>query len=160
APLRQRRHMIGADEIEELRAGKTPGVIADGFHRIGNSATPDFLFVELTRRLARERESQQTQAFGCGRGAVVRFERRLRGGNEEQPRQLQFLARRLSDEQMSEMNRVERSAEKTEAIHGKETSNIEEELQSRLLRCSMFDVRCSMFLISSISRLQFHDIMR
>ena len=68
------------------------------------------LLIDFTPVLAREGEPQQTQSVRAGSRFAVGLERRLRCGNEKQPLQPQFLARRLRDQQMPEMHRVKGTA--------------------------------------------------
>jgi len=84
APLGQLRHVVCAHEIKQLRAGKTSDVIAKGIDRVGNTAALDFQVVDFAIGLAGQRQSQQTQSLFRRREWQARFERRLRGGNEEQ----------------------------------------------------------------------------
>ena len=84
APLGQLRNVVRADEIKQRRAGKTPDIIANGIDRVGHTAALDFLLVDFKMRLAGQRQSHQTQSLFCRRERQARFERRLRGGNEEQ----------------------------------------------------------------------------
>jgi len=80
APPGQQRHVIGADEIKQLRARKAADAVADGVNRVGNAAAFDFLFVDRAAGPARQRQPQQAQSlFRRGR-RQVRFEGRLRGG--------------------------------------------------------------------------------
>jgi len=103
--------VVRADEIKQRRAGKSPGVIANGIDRKRYTASFDFLVVDFTIGLASQSEPQQAQSLFRRRERQARLERRLRGGNEEQPLQLQFLARRLRHEQMAAMDRIERASQ-------------------------------------------------
>jgi hypothetical protein len=61
--------MVRADEIKQFRSRKSARVIAQRVNGVGNSAAPDFLFVNPAIRFAREREPEQLQSGGqCGRG--------------------------------------------------------------------------------------------
>ena len=104
------RHVVRADEIKQFRSRKSFRVIAQRVNGVGNAAAPDFLFVNFAIRPARQREPEQLQSGGRGRGLVVRLERRLRRRNEKQAVQPKFLNRRLRDQQMAEVNRVKRAA--------------------------------------------------
>jgi hypothetical protein len=51
-------------------------------------------------------------------GRAFLFKRRLRRGDKKQFVQAQFFNGRLRNEEMAEMNRVERAAEKSKPLHG------------------------------------------
>src|SRR5579864_8355641 len=69
--------------------------------------------------LAGERQAEPLQAQLRKSGRNFLFEGGLAGRNKEQPVQFQFLHGRLRDEQMAEMNRVERTAIESKPLHGK-----------------------------------------
>ena len=84
-------------------------VIAHRFNRIGHAATMKLLLIDFAPRFPRQREAQEAHAIRAGSRFAVRLERRLRGGDKEQPLQPQFLARRLRHEQVPEMHRIKRT---------------------------------------------------
>ena len=110
APFIELGRVVRADQIKQFRLRKSSRVIAHGVDGVGNAAAPDFLLVNFAIRFARQRQPEQVQPDGGRRGLVVRLERRLRRRNEKQPVQAQFLARRLRDQQMAEVDRVKRTA--------------------------------------------------
>ena len=114
APLRQVLQMVGADEVKQFRRRKSFRVIAQCVNGVGNAAAPDFLFVNFIIRPARERQPEQLQADGGGRGFAVRLERRLRRRDEKQPVESEFLNRRLRDQQVAEVNRIKRAAKQAD----------------------------------------------
>src|SRR5262249_47664812 len=93
--------------------GKTPRVVPRGLDGVGRAPAAQLLFVDLKLRPSRQRQAQQPQAFRARRGLGLRLERRLRGWNKKQTRQLQFFTRRLGHEQMPEMHGIKRAAIKT-----------------------------------------------
>ena len=103
--------MIGADEIEQFRAGEPARVIAEGINRLGDAAAMQFLLINFTPRFSRERQPQEAQTVGRGGRGAARLEWGLGGGNEEEPIQAQFLAGGLRHEQVPEMDRIKRTAE-------------------------------------------------
>ena len=89
---------------------EAPGVIAEGIHGIRDASAADFLVINFTLGFARKREAQQLQSVCSGRQVGIQFEGRLGDGNEKKPVQAEFFVSRLRDEQMAEMNRIERTA--------------------------------------------------
>ena len=69
-------------------------------------------------RLAGQGETEHAQTQRGGRGLAAGLERRLRGGNEEETVERELLARRLRHEQVPEVNRIEGTAEESDAFHG------------------------------------------
>jgi hypothetical protein len=93
-------------------------VMAGRLNCVGNAAAPDFLVVHLAIGFAGKGEAEPLEAhFRRGRLAFP-FERSLRCGNKKQSIQTQFFHRRLRDEQVAEMNRVERAAIQSKPLHG------------------------------------------
>jgi len=102
--------MVSADEIKEPRSGKSLGADPERLDGIGCSAAFEFLKIDLHSGFTRQRQTKQPDPIRGRGGSSVRFERRLRGRDEEEAFEVQLFAGGLGDEQMAAMNRVERSA--------------------------------------------------
>lgn len=115
--------MVRADEVKQFCARKTPGIVARGVNGVGNAAALEFLSVDFVMSFAGERQPKQAQPFRRRRGCRVRLERRLRGGDKEKPVEPGFLAGRLRHEQVTQMDRIERTAEQTDFLFRFQTFN-------------------------------------
>ena len=87
------------------------GVITNRFDGVRRAAAADFLLVNFAPGLSSQGEPKEANAFRGRRGLPVRFERRLRRGNEEQPGEAQFLPSSLRYEQVPKMDRIKRTTE-------------------------------------------------
>jgi hypothetical protein len=102
--------IVRADQVKDLGILKSAVIIARRIDGVRNAAALDFLFVDFAPVFADESQAQKAQAFVGSGGLAVRFERGLGSGNEEEPRQVEFFASGLGDEQMAHVNRVKRAA--------------------------------------------------
>lgn len=109
-PLGQLRRMVSADEVEELRVGPSARILLDGIDGEGGSSSPEFLFVDLVMAFSRQSQPQQPEPFRGWRRCAIGLEGRLRGWDEEETRQPEFLARRLRHQQVTAMHGIEGAA--------------------------------------------------
>jgi hypothetical protein len=111
APFGQMSDIVCSEQVKDLGVWKSAAIIARGIDGVRDAAALDFLLVDFSQGFAGERQSQEAQAFVGRGGLAVRFERGLGSRNEEEPRQVEFFAGSLSDEQVTHVNRVKRTAE-------------------------------------------------
>jgi hypothetical protein len=123
-PLRQQGGVIGAGEIEERGVGESAGVIAHGENGVGDASAADFLVIDSAQGLAGQCEAEQAQSLFGRSEFGFRLEGGLGGGDEEQAVQIKFFTRRLGDEEMAEVDRVEGAAEEPDFVHGARLARI------------------------------------
>lgn len=110
-PVRQFLQRISADDEIELGIGMTALQFRDGFDGVRRAAAPNFDVVGHELFTATDGQPHHFQAFCSGNVPVERLVRRRGGGDEFHAVQPQGLHRIVRDEQVPDVDRVERAAE-------------------------------------------------
>jgi len=100
---------VRANEMEQFPLSENVARNHARFNRVGNSAAPEFLFINFTIRFARKRQPEQTHPLCRAVGLVSGLNGDCAAGIKTAG-PTQFFNRRLRGEQMTEVNRVERTA--------------------------------------------------
>lgn len=109
-PLGQKRDMVSADEPEEFGGGVELAEVADGVDGVGDAAAVDFEGVDLGPCFAGEGEAEEGGADGACGGFAIRLEGGLRGGDEDDAVEFGFFEGGLGNEEVRQVNWVERTA--------------------------------------------------
>lgn len=116
-PSRKGSHVVGADEPGQSRSWEPAGIFCRGIDAIRNAAAADFLVVDLDAVHSGEGESEHAKAQAGGGRSAGGLEGRLGGGNDDESVQLEFLEGGLRHEQVPQVDGIEGSSVKADAVH-------------------------------------------
>jgi hypothetical protein len=109
-PGREVGQAIGSDQEEEFLVGAVAVNRLQGLDAVVRTGPAGLQVRDLERRVPRHRDAHHLQAVGHGR-PLARLVRRRAGDHEPDPVQPARLAARLGQDQVSQVDRVERPPE-------------------------------------------------
>lgn len=115
-PFWERCDMVGTNEIKQSDVRKSLMIVSNRIHRERHASPTEFLVIHLISGFSSQGQSEHFQAFRCGGWNLVWLERGLRGWNEDELIQLEFLTGGLRYEKMAQMNGIERAPIKAQRL--------------------------------------------